>query len=431
MLALENRASQNHLFALWIILSLCLMFSVLLWSPSIGARLNLLDGFISLPALLFFPVLLIKHRLVTGPFLLGLGLLLSYLIYGLISLSWADEPDISKTIRASAQVIGLYLFFSYLFLSGRSQLLTTGLFAACMVTALLCLWHLVAMYLVVGAPLDRALYAGVPHERFVSLFVQPINLMHATLLIAPQLALLVGLCLDRRSLIYTVAGGVGVVILVAYLFALERRTGQVALMAMLLTSLLIYRNKALLFALIGFVVLGVLVYLFSPEFILSRGTSWRPEIWRSTLQEVMQAPIFGHGVTNTVVPVDVYGESGATLGTFRHPHNMALSVLYFLGGVGLVLWALLWLPGLLYMMLQARHLRQRGYILIPLVVGATVLLFDGGAALGPFHYEWFCFWIPVVLMLSALSVDDRLNLRFRSRNLGSTVWVESRNASST
>lgn len=259
MVELERKVRRELLFSTWVIVSLSLMLSMFLWAPSDGARLNLLDGFVTLPSLAGLSLLLLKEKRCSTPFLMGLALLLLYSGYALLSLLWADSPNESRAVRASGQVIGLYVFFSYLYLSGRESLLKAGLFVGCCVTALVCLWHLVGMYVVIDAPFNQALYAGIPAGQLIELGIQPINLMHATLLTAPQVGLLVGLAYGGNGRVYGYIGSIAILILVLFLIALERRTGQVALFVIFFLAAFIYRNKVWVWAFLVFCLLGILV----------------------------------------------------------------------------------------------------------------------------------------------------------------------------
>lgn len=376
------------------------MFTVLLWQPSTGGGLNLFDAVLSLPSLLVLAPLVLKHRLATREFLCSLVFLLLYIVFGLLSITWADSPDTSKAVRGAVQVLALFLFFSYLHLTGNEGLLRRGLFIACCATALISLWHLWAFYGVVGKPFSTVLYQGVSEGRLDELGVTPINAMLATLIIAPQAAMLVGLLIAEKGRVYRYLGFLALVVLVVYLVALERRTAQVALFATVIACLVLYRNRLWLWTFGGLVLVGGVVFVMFPETVLSRGFSWRPEIWGATLDKILDAPIIGHGITNKVVPVIVTDDSGAVLGEFRHPHNMALSVTYNLGIVGLILWVLLWLPGLVVKMFMDADRKGDAYIILPMVAGSTALVFDGGAALSPLHHYWFCFWVPALLILS-------------------------------
>lgn len=377
------------------------MFTVLFLQPSPGSGLNLVDFFIGIPSLLIIlPALLIRYRLNRGQLLVAAPLVL-YLFFALLSMTWAEKPDLSKGFRATGQIIALFSFFSYLYLSGQEQLLKRALFIACVATSIICLWHLISAYSILSIPLGTPLYYGAAESKFEAIGVKPVNAMLATLIVAPQAALLLGLLIGEKSTIWRLAGLISLAVLLCYLFALERRTGQITVFAILLTCAVLYRNRLWYLFLAAFGFGTLLMLYFSPEFITSRGFSWRPDIWMTTIEHIINRPLFGHGISNNIVPVVVTNEEGRTVGIFRHPHNMALSVAYFLGLTGLLLWAAIWIPGLIVKISNTVSARRDAFIILPLIAGNAALIFDGGDALSPFHFYWFCFWLPALLLLSS------------------------------
>ncbi len=378
-----------------------------MWQQSTGAGLNIFDALISLPSLLILAPLMIRRGWLGKGFLIAATPLALYLLYALISLTWASSPDFSKTFRAAGQAAAICVLFSYLQLSGNALLLRRALLLACICSASLGAWHLIVMYGVLDMPWKATLYQGVSLQVLDDYGVKPVNAMLATLLIAPQAAMLLGLTIGEGNRVFRYLGLLAMVVLVVFLVALERRTGQVSILVAILTCIVFYRNRLWYLVFGGAVLCAILVFIFFPEFILSRGLSWRPAIWMSTLDSISNAPFFGHGITNKVTPVEVFDHEQGVIKRFRHPHNMALSVTYFLGIVGAALWALLWIPGVIARIRIRPEQQRDGYILIPLLVGVAALMFDGGDPLSPFHFDWFCFWIPAMLMLSSQAVNGQ------------------------
>ncbi len=383
----------------WFFLSMLCLFSMLLWQRSTGAGSNIYDLLISVPSLCVLLPLMLYRGWITRDVLLGSLPLLLFVLYAVFSTSWAESPDISKTLRAAFQVLALYLVFFYCRVSGRSSLLKNALFVACVAVALLCLWHLFVMYVVYGAPWGVTLYHGVSQEALGQYGVKPINAMHATMMVAPQAALLLGLLAEPGNRAYRFIGVVALAVLCLFLVALERRTGQLAIIVAFLGGALVYRNQVWYWLLALGLFAGIIAYWIAPEFFLSRGLSWRPAIWMSTLQSILDAPVFGHGVTNAPAPVEVKTVGGGVQ-WFDHPHNMFLSVAYFTGAIGLLLWCLVWVPVVIKAVFADSPNQNERYMVVAMVVGAAVLMFDGGNALAPFHFDWFAFWVPAMLLVA-------------------------------
>lgn len=396
-----------RLLTLWVYGSLCTIFSLLLWQQSTGAGLNIYDAVISLPSLLVLAPVMAYRGWLNQRFWIKSAPMFVYLGLILASLTWAESPDISKTARAVGQVLALYVLFSYLQLSGNFELLKSALFFACGGTALVAAWHLIVMYGVLNVPWEMVLYEGVAPDRLEQFGVKPINAMLATLLIAPQAAMMLGLVANEKKQTVRFMGLVALAVLVVFLVALERRTGQVAILSAVATCAFIYRSRTWYILCGAAFASGVFVYFMFPEFVLSRGASWRPEIWMATINAISESPFFGHGVANKITPVLVYDNWGRLLGTFRHPHNLPLAITYYLGVVGLFFWLCFWVPSAFSKLFDRVLAQREGYMLIPLIVGLVAMMFDGGHPLPPFHFSWFCFWVPVSLLVSSQACVPR------------------------
>ena len=123
--------------------------------------------------------------------------------------------------------------------------------------------------------------------------------------------------------------------------------------------------------------------------LVSRGSSHRFEIWDRTLQLIAQRPLFGHGLAANL---DLPG--------ITFPHDLYLSVLFYSGAVGFVLFA-----GLVAWVFCALWTGRVGHApewlwmvalwIALLVAGLTDL---GQITKGP-GAMWFIFWLPVGLVL--------------------------------
>ena len=131
--------------------------------------------------------------------------------------------------------------------------------------------------------------------------------------------------------------------------------------------------------------------------IVARGSSHRFEIWDRTLTLIRQRPLFGHGLAANL---DLKG--------ITFPHDMYLSVLFYSGAVGFVLFVALavWVSLALW---RGRDWRRADWLWMvalwmnPLLAGLTDL---GQITKGP-GPMWFIFWLPVGLVLSGRKLPDR------------------------
>ena len=131
--------------------------------------------------------------------------------------------------------------------------------------------------------------------------------------------------------------------------------------------------------------------------LVERGSSHRFEVWHYTLGLIRDRPLFGHGLAANLHFVVGAGPKDAL--TF--PHDLYLSLLFYSGAVGLLLFAAM------AMLLSWRLLRAMrrpdaewawlsALWLNVLVVGLTDL---GQITKGPGPI-WFIVWLPVGLLLT-------------------------------
>ncbi len=126
------------------------------------------------------------------------------------------------------------------------------------------------------------------------------------------------------------------------------------------------------------------------DMLVARGTSHRLEIWDRTLHLIGDRPLFGHGLAANL---DLPG--------ITFPHDLYLSVLFYSGAVGGLLFA-----GLVLWMLRALWAARRGggvewlwLVAIWLAVLLAGLTDFGQITKGPGPI-WFVFWLPIGLVLA-------------------------------
>ncbi len=125
--------------------------------------------------------------------------------------------------------------------------------------------------------------------------------------------------------------------------------------------------------------------------LVARGSSHRFEIWDRTLQLIRERPLAGHGLAANL---DLPG--------ITFPHDLYLSVLFYSGAVGGVLFAglVLWVCWALWLGWRERPAEWLWMVSIwaaVLIAGLTDL---GQITKGP-GPMWFIFWLPVGLVLAA------------------------------
>jgi O-antigen ligase len=148
--------------------------------------------------------------------------------------------------------------------------------------------------------------------------------------------------------------------------------------------------------------------------LLSRGASHRFGIWQRTLEMIAQRPLFGHGLAaNLTFPGTTHGAGAGGLADVSFPHDLYLSVLFYSGVVGAVLFLAL-LATITWRLLQARQGRDEIWLwaaamwINVLVSGLTDL---GQITKGPGPL-WFIFWLPVTLTLATYPNEQKFFASF-------------------
>ncbi len=122
--------------------------------------------------------------------------------------------------------------------------------------------------------------------------------------------------------------------------------------------------------------------------LMDRGLHDRPEIWSHTLELIQEKPLFGHGLAANL---DLPG--------ITFPHDLALGVLFYSGGVGFALFVTL-LVLVAYRLKRMPQGSERLWLAAlcanAMVAGLTDL---GQITKGP-GALWFIVWLPAGLVLS-------------------------------
>ena len=153
------------------------------------------------------------------------------------------------------------------------------------------------------------------------------------------------------------------------------------------------------------------------EWLLPRGTSFRPVIWTAAWRDMaLVAPWFGSGL--------LADDNVAAVGIeFLHPHNLYLSIFYQGGGVGVALFfAVLGVTG--WCLLRRLAAPDAKLALALLATGAAVWLLDGHQVIHKVGVVWWLFWLAVATAIGAR--DDQPNGRLTPDDSGRTILAGQR-----
>ncbi|KAF0862560.1 O-antigen ligase [Pseudomonas sp. LD120] len=137
------------------------------------------------------------------------------------------------------------------------------------------------------------------------------------------------------------------------------------------------------------IVTALLVFWVMEPLVLSRGVSYRPQIFMAALHMIAERPWGGLGLGGDyrVFADNLY---------FDHSHNLFTHVAIELGLPGLLLWCGLWF-GVLWQAWKMRDTLYGKGIIGIWVFSFLAMQFDAASLTGTPRAEWFISWFPVAL----------------------------------
>ncbi|WP_338648887.1 O-antigen ligase family protein [Pseudomonas sp. ML2-2023-3] len=392
---------------LWLLpAGLLLLLSDLYFLPGRSLHHKLYYGLFSIPTLIAI-ILRPKElkEILRDPIVLGFML---FAAWAMASLMWTNgEEDFVGSLKPALHL--LMLFWGCALLTRyRSESLQPVFFAAAVIALVATVYNLymfIPISLVV--PEYRMIGAGA--------FDNPLLSSHAFGFFCIYW-LTLGMTCKRPQILFIAIPAF--TIMFAALLATGSRTPLVAVvMAMVWLSFICWNRRSL--ALMSMLVVGgaVVVALFW-EMLISRGSSFRLDLWNMVLALIEQRPWIGYGYEATL-GLELPGTGGYIV---SEPHNFALGVLYYTGILGFTPWLFMQVWGLYS---SWRHRVQPLFILASawLVYGIGAGLTEGGGILPRPKEHWYLLWIPLAL-IAALSINQRLKtLRDRPvRNLSQAAF---------
>ncbi|WP_417316102.1 O-antigen ligase family protein [Cycloclasticus pugetii] len=177
---------------------------------------------------------------------------------------------------------------------------------------------------------------------------------------------------------------------VLFIIFSQSRGVWLALAVSLLSLPLVFRrNWAMMLPLFSILITVPLVIYFY-EYVISRGFSYRPEIWFRGLLMVCEQPLWGVGDSYTVV-----GSSG---NVFDHAHNLMLHIAVVSGLPALVIWLCIW-GFVIFYSWQSRDSKLGQLLFLTAIFSTIAGLFDGAGLWVTPRPEWFLTWLPLAIAI--------------------------------
>lgn len=308
------------------------------------------------------------------------------LAWSALSLSWASAEDSSRELKRLLYISVFLLFFPVLASAGLSRLVQ------------LLQWSGVGLG--VAALYSIVHFYGLQGQPWVARLEGIGEISHPILgayVIAVAIVWMLHLPPQQRW--FQVLWALSLLCLGAFLVLCQSRGAALGLLITLVAMPLWCRDRrscliagaAIVAAIVGFVVMYALV--------MSRGSSYRPEILQASLQMIAQHPWTGLGLGS------FYNVKAVGL-EFDHAHNMFTHIAIELGIPGMLLWLSVWLCALREIW-RARK-TDFGKALMGLWLFSTLAMqFDAASLTGTPRAEWFISWLPIGLTMALVWLHAR------------------------
>nr|WP_288465508.1 O-antigen ligase family protein [uncultured Pseudomonas sp.] len=310
-----------------------------------------------------------------------LSLMLMLLAWAAVSVSWTAAEDSTKELKRVAYV-GLFLVSFLILADTRPALVWKGLGLAFVGLAVSCPVSFYLFYVHDMNPLQARL-SGIGHagHPILGAYVMALAVMWG-LQFMPDAA--------WKRVIWIAL----ITLLVAFI-ALGQSRGAMLALGLAALSMPLWRGgrAAWAIALATITLTAIGATLFAP-YILERGFSYRPEIFVSSVQMIMENPLFGLGVGSDYRVYTYNFPDG-----FDHSHNAFTHAAIELGLPGLLLWIGLWLLAFRTAWLERAAWEGR-LLLSTLLVSFVALQFDAASLWGSPRAEWFLTWLPIGLSMA-------------------------------
>jgi hypothetical protein len=384
----ETRQLRNKVFDFavkyWIPVGLFGIYTGLFWLPDRDGYQQILYWLVLLPAILCAVSKPISLKYFFEP--TATRIFVIFASYAVVSLAWSGTTNELLSLIKRPLYIGAFLYAAFLVFNHSEKTLSNVVLLS-LATATL---SAIVVFMVEGLPRESHRHTGL------LTFHNPILTMHVYGFFA-VLALAYWVNAPKRVGILALFSGLILCTLVA---ASQSRGPLVAVFASMVWMLVLSsRDKSRLKVALLLSCTALLTFAFMPDSWLSRGSSYRIELWAGLLHKMPGQWFLGHGLDSRpsiLVPA---------IGVPLDPHNALLMIVYQLGLIGLGIWLAL------HANILKASFDNPGQFWIyagsaTLVFGLVSSIFENPSYLARPKEHWFLTWVPLTLILGSLTRRD-------------------------
>ncbi len=313
----------------------------------------------------------------------SVGLLL---LWSALSLFWTSAENTEREFKRLLYIVFFLLFFPLLVNANFSRLIQ------------LMQWG--GIGLGVAALLSIVQFYGVQGQPWVSRLYGIGEISHPILgayVIAAAIIWMLHWQPQQRW--FQVLWVLSLVSLGAFLVLCQSRGAAFALLISLVAMPYWCRDRRSRLIAIGAIVAAVLGLVLMYTLIMARGSSYRPEIFQSSVQMIALNPWTGLGL-GSFYSVTALGHQ------FDHTHNMLTHIAVELGIPGVLLWLAVWLCVVREIWRVRSTIFGKGLLGLWLF-SSLAMQFDAASLTDTPRAEWFISWLPVGLTMALVWMHAR------------------------
>lgn len=162
-----------------------------------------------------------------------------------------------------------------------------------------------------------------------------------------------------------------------------------------------FKNKRAILLFLIFIFFATIFLIFFKEQVVSRGSSYRFDVWLKGISLAVEQFWFGHGVG---FEYTLPGTFDNAVPYYANSHNLLIHIWIQLGMIGLSVFSFLWMM-CLYLCYKFKELVLARFNFILIIFSSIAFQFDAARFIEAPRLEWFVVWVPICLTIAVLMVS--------------------------
>lgn len=164
-----------------------------------------------------------------------------------------------------------------------------------------------------------------------------------------------------------------------------------------------FKSKRGFFCIVLFLICSVGFIMLFKDQIVSRGASYRFDVWLKGVSLAIESFWLGHGVGfEYILP----GTPDGAVPYYDSSHNLLIHIWIKLGFIGFLIFSFLWIC-CLYLCYKFKETFLARFNFILISFSSIAFQFDASKFIEAPRLEWFIIWVPICLTIAVLTINMR------------------------